>query len=137
MLYTPSYGNSQLKMEILEFTSKEAAAPLMSVAAPLWFWKFWRKKSRFWNFFSEILNFRNNAANHTPKLGVEPGLDPPVTARVKVTCVEGLDVVDPLVGSVADVFLIACEECVDACVGKQSDVVVANNFSRSQQGENF
>ena len=28
MLYTPSYGNSQLKMEILEFTSKEAAAPL-------------------------------------------------------------------------------------------------------------
>ena len=23
MLYTPSYGNSQLKMEILEFTSKE------------------------------------------------------------------------------------------------------------------
>ena len=31
MLYTPSYGNSQLKMEILEFTSKEAAAPLMSV----------------------------------------------------------------------------------------------------------
>ena len=27
MLYTPSYGNSQLKMEILEFTSKEAAAP--------------------------------------------------------------------------------------------------------------
>ena len=40
MLYTPSYGNSQLKMEILEFTSKEAAAPLMSLAAPLWFWKF-------------------------------------------------------------------------------------------------
>ena len=34
MLYTPSYGNSQLKMEILEFTSKEAAAPLMSLAAP-------------------------------------------------------------------------------------------------------
>ena len=34
MLYTPSYGNSQLKMEILEFTSKEAAAPLMSLASP-------------------------------------------------------------------------------------------------------
>ena len=79
----------------------------------------------------------NNATNHTPKLWVEPGLDPPVTARVKVACVEGLDVVDPLVGSVADAFLIACEECVDACVGKQSDVVVANNFSRSQRGENF
>ena len=44
MLYTPSYDNSQLKMEILEFTSKEAAAPLMSLTAPLWFWKFWRKK---------------------------------------------------------------------------------------------
>ena len=79
----------------------------------------------------------NNATSHTLKLGVEPGFDPPVKARVKVDSVEGLDVVDPLVGSVADVFLIACEECVDACVGKQSDVVVANNFSLSQRGENF
>ena len=50
MLYTPSYGNSQLKMEIFEFTSKEATAPLMSLAAPLWFWKFWGKNSKFWNF---------------------------------------------------------------------------------------
>ena len=57
MLYTPSYGNSQLKMEILEFTSKEAAAPLMSVAAPLWFWKFWKKNSRFWNFFPKFWKF--------------------------------------------------------------------------------
>ena len=73
----------------------------------------------------------NNAANHTPKFGVEPGLDPPDTARVKVASVEGLDVVDELVGSVTDVFLIACEECVDACVGKQWDVVVVNNFSQS------
>ena len=48
----------------------------------------------------------NNAANHTPK----PELDPPVTAKVRVASVEGLDVVDPLVGSVADAFLIACEE---------------------------
>ena len=79
----------------------------------------------------------NSAANHTPKLGVEPGLDPPVTARVKVACVEGLDVVDPLVGLVADVFLIACEECVDAFVGKQSDVDEVNNFSQSQRSENF
>ena len=63
-----------------------------------------------------MLLLGNNAANHTSKLGVEPGLDPPVTARVKVACVEGLDVVDPLVGSVADVFLIACEECMDACM---------------------
>jgi len=55
MLYTPSYGNSQLKVEILEFTSKEAAAPLMSLAAPLWYWKFWKKNSRFGKFFSEIL----------------------------------------------------------------------------------
>ena len=88
-------------------------------------------------FFSEILNFRNNAANHTPKPGVEPGLDPPVTARDKVASVEGLDVVDQLVGSVADAFLIACEECVDACVGKQSDVVVANSFSQSLRSEIF
>ena len=35
MLYTPNYGNFQLKMEILEFTSKEAAAPLIFLAAPL------------------------------------------------------------------------------------------------------
>ena len=35
MSYTPSYGNSQMKMEFLEFTSKEAVAPLMSLAAPL------------------------------------------------------------------------------------------------------
>ena len=59
MLYTPSYGNSQLKMEILEFTSKEAAAPLMSLAAPLWFWKFWEKNSRFWNFFPDFEFFEN------------------------------------------------------------------------------
>ena len=45
--------------------------------------------------------------NHIPKLGVEHGLDPHVTARVKVAGVEGLDIVDPLVGSVTDVFLIA------------------------------
>ena len=34
-------------MEILEITSKEAAAALMSLAAPLWFWKYWKKNSRF------------------------------------------------------------------------------------------
>ena len=84
-----------------------------------------------------MLLLGNNAANHTSKLGVEPGLDPPVTTRVKVACVEGLDVVDLLVGSVADVFLFTCEECVDACVGTQSDVVVVNNFSQSQRSENF
>ena len=63
MLYTPSYGNSQLKMEILEFTSKEAAAPLMSLAAPLWFWKFWKKKSKFWNFFHKNLSFCHISMN--------------------------------------------------------------------------
>ena len=41
-----------IKMEILEFTSKEAAAPLMSLTAPLWFWKFREKILDF-----EILNF--------------------------------------------------------------------------------
>ena len=59
MLYTPSYGNSQLKMEILEFTSKEAAAPLMSVAAPLWSWKFREKNSKFW-IFLQILKIMEN-----------------------------------------------------------------------------
>ena len=37
-----------------EFTSKEAVAPLMSLAAPLWFWKFWNKILDF-GIFSEIL----------------------------------------------------------------------------------
>ena len=41
----------------MSVADKEVAAPLMSVAAPLWFWKFWKKNSRFWEFFSEILNF--------------------------------------------------------------------------------
>ena len=59
MLYTPSYGNSQLKMEILEFTSKEAAAPLMSLAAPLWFWKFWKKILDFGIFFRNFENYEN------------------------------------------------------------------------------
>ena len=45
---------------------------------------------------------------------MEPGLDPPVTARVKVASVEGLDVVDPLVGLVADTILFACKESVAA-----------------------
>ena len=57
MIYTPSYGNFQLKIQILEFTSKEAAASLMSMAAPVWFWKFWEKNSEFGNFFSKILKF--------------------------------------------------------------------------------
>ena len=59
MLYTPSYGNSQLKMEILEFTSEEASAPLMSVAAPIWFWKF-RKKTKFFGIFLQILKIMEN-----------------------------------------------------------------------------
>ena len=59
MLYTLSYGNSQLKMEIFEFTSKEAAAPLMSLAAPLWFWKFWKKIQDFGNFFQNFKFFEN------------------------------------------------------------------------------
>ena len=46
-------------MEILEFTSKEAAAPLMSLAAPVWFWKFWEKNSEFGNFFPKFWNFIN------------------------------------------------------------------------------
>ena len=59
MLYTPSYGNSQLKMEILEFTSKEAAAPLMSLEAPLLFWKFWKQILDFGIFFQNFDFFEN------------------------------------------------------------------------------
>ena len=43
------------KMKILSLASEEAAAPLMSVAAPLWFWKFLKKNSEFGIFFSKIL----------------------------------------------------------------------------------
>ena len=46
-------------MEILEFTSKEAAAPLMSLAAPLWFWKFWKKILDFGIFFRNFDFFEN------------------------------------------------------------------------------
>ena len=59
MLYTPSYGSSQLKMEILEFISKEGAAPLMSLAAPLWFWKFLEKILDFGIFFRNFEFFEN------------------------------------------------------------------------------
>ena len=44
-------------MEILEFTSKEAAASLMSVAAPLWFWKIREKNSEFRIFFENFENY--------------------------------------------------------------------------------
>ena len=47
------------KMEILEFTSKEAAAPLISVAAPLWFWKFWEKNQNFGIFSQNFENLEN------------------------------------------------------------------------------
>ena len=42
-------------MNTLEFASKEAAAPLTSVAARLWFWKFWGKMLKKIELFSEIL----------------------------------------------------------------------------------
>ena len=41
----------------LEFTSKEAAAPLMSVAVPLWFWKFREKNLKFWSIFAKFENY--------------------------------------------------------------------------------
>ena len=53
-------------MEILEFISKEAAAPLMSVAAPLWFWKF-REKIQILDFFLEILKILENLKNDSIK----------------------------------------------------------------------
>ena len=39
--------------------SEEAAAPLMSVAAPLWFWKFWKKILDFGIFFRNFENYEN------------------------------------------------------------------------------
>ena len=46
-------------MEILEFTSEEAAASLMSLAAPLWFWEFWNKILDFGIFFRNFDFFEN------------------------------------------------------------------------------
>ena len=53
MLYTQSYGNYQLKMEILEFPSKEAAAPL-------WFRKFRKKILDIGIFFRNFENHENH-----------------------------------------------------------------------------
>jgi len=39
--------------------SEEAAASLMSVAAPLWFWKFWKKILDFGIFFRNFENYEN------------------------------------------------------------------------------
>ena len=51
-------------MEFFEITSKEAAAPVMSVAAPLWFWKSWKtiqnfgeKNLKFWILFENFENY--------------------------------------------------------------------------------
>ena len=58
-------------MEKLEFTIKEAAAPLMSVAAPLWFKKFWKKNPKSRIFF---LNFQNHKGAATDIKGAAASL---------------------------------------------------------------
>ena len=55
----PELWQFPVKMENLEFTSNEAAAPLMSVAAPLWFWKFWKQIENFGIFFRNFESFEN------------------------------------------------------------------------------
>ena len=57
-IYGPKSA-TRVEMEILEFTSKEAAAPLMSLGAPLWFWKFWKKILDFGIFFRNFEFFEN------------------------------------------------------------------------------
>jgi len=81
MLYTPSYGDSQLKMEILEFTRKEAAAPLMSLAAPLmslaaplWFWKFREKILNLGIFFQNCQNFELKFPKSEANFDAERGI---------------------------------------------------------------
>ena len=49
-------------MKTFELASKEAAAPLMSVTAPLWFWKSWKQIENF-GFFSEILKVLKTMKN--------------------------------------------------------------------------
>ena len=55
----PELSKFSKKMKNLEFTSKEAAAPLMSLAAPLWFWKFWKKILDFGISFRNFEFFEN------------------------------------------------------------------------------
>ena len=57
VIYPELWQCSVKKMEILEFISEEAAAPLMSEAAPLYFWKFREKNSKFWIFFANFENY--------------------------------------------------------------------------------
>ena len=45
------------KFLVLELASKEAAASLMSVAAPLWFWKFWKLTKHFEIFYRNFESF--------------------------------------------------------------------------------
>ena len=45
------------KVKILEFTSKEAATPLIAVAATVWFWKFLRKIDSFFGNFESLGKF--------------------------------------------------------------------------------
>ena len=44
-------------MKTFELASKEAAAPLISVTAPLWFWKFWKQIENFGIFFRNFESF--------------------------------------------------------------------------------
>ena len=53
--------------------------------------------------------------------------------RVKVARVVGLDVVDPLVGMVADTILFAFKETVNARIGNQANVVVVNKGKPSHE----
>ena len=46
-------------MKTFELASKEAAAPLMSVTAPLWFWKFWKQIEILEFFFRNFESFEN------------------------------------------------------------------------------
>ena len=57
MLYTPSSGNSQLKMEILEFTSKDV------IGGPFVVLEILETNWKFWNFFSEILKVLKTLKN--------------------------------------------------------------------------
>ena len=59
VIYPELWQFSVKKIGVLEFTTKEVADPLMSVAVPLWFCKFREKISKFWNFL-QILKIMEN-----------------------------------------------------------------------------
>ena len=65
----------------------------------------------------------DDGSSHAPHVSCEPRLDPAVPSWVPVAGVPGLHIEDPLLCLVRDGILISMQECVDAHICHQVDVV--------------